>query len=72
MRNKSFGRFLLSCGIAAFVSLPLVGCGGADMEPQGPEMGELEKYLNENPELLETSDEEMDMVEGDEFGDAEG
>ena len=35
-------------------------------------MGELEKYLNENPELLETADEEMDMVEGDEFGDPEG
>ena len=39
------------------------------MEPEGPELGALEKYLNENPELLETGDEEMDMIEGDEFAD---
>lgn len=60
MRNKSFGQFLLGCGIAAFVSLPLVGCGsGGDMAPEGPEMGSLEKYLNENPDqMLENSDDE--------------
>ena len=71
MHIKSFSGLILVCSIAAIVSVPLAGCGGSNMEPEGPELGALEKYLNENPELLDTADEEMDMIEGDEFAAAE-
>jgi hypothetical protein len=50
-------------------ALPLAGCGGGgsgDMTPTGPEMGELERYLNEHPEEMEVSDEEMGEMSEDE------
>lgn len=51
--------------------LPLAGCGGTDSQPQGPEVGELERYMAEHPELMDTEDEEMDQIEGDEFADVD-
>lgn len=69
MFAKLFSKLLL-LGCVASLVLALAGCGG-DMTPQGPELGELERYMNEHPELKETSDEEMGEIDGDEFNNAE-
>ena len=60
---------LLRVGCFAVLVLPMSGCGRGKT-PQGPELGELESYLNEHPELMETADEEMDEIEGNEFANA--
>ena len=52
-------RALILGGLAV-AALPLLGCGGRDMDPKGPEMGELEKYMSEHPELMVENDEEID------------
>lgn len=65
----------LSIVVCAMVfALSQTGCndGGGSMEPQGPEMGELERYMSEHPELMEASDEEMgEMSEDEEAATAE-
>ena len=67
MRIKSFVRFLAICSVAA-VTLPLARCGGGNTSPQGPEMGELERYMSEHPELMVETDDEIDQE--DEFAGA--
>ena len=62
---------LLSVGCVLALGVVLSGCGGPDMEPTGPEMGELQRYMSEHPELMDTKDEEMDEIEGDEFADVD-
>ena len=68
-----FAKFflnLLLVGCVAALTIPLAGCGGGNT-PQGPELGALEEYLDEHPEVREEPDEEMDEIEGDEFDSAE-
>ncbi len=68
MFAKPLFKLPLACCVAA-LALPLPGCG-PDTTRQGPELGELKRYLDEHPELMETVDEEMDEIEGNEFDDA--
>jgi len=55
-------------GMLSVFALPLVGCdsGGGDMTPKGPEMGELERYMSEHPELMDDTDEMMGEMSEDE------
>ena len=54
-----------------FTALFSVGCGGRDMTPKGPEMGALESYLEEHPELMVDEDEAIDSEDEFENADAE-
>jgi hypothetical protein len=67
MLSKVTSRLSILGCLFAF-ALPLVGCGdtGGGMTPQGPEMGELERYMSEHPELMDDSDEEMGEMSEDE------
>ena len=57
--------------LAVFV-LPLCGCGGAgDMTPEGPELGDLERYMNEHPELMDDNSDDEDQEGEFEMGDGE-
>lgn len=71
MVAKLFPTILLVGCLAVFV-LPLCGCGEADdMTPEGPELGELERYMNEHPELMEENSDDEDQEGEFEMGDGE-
>ena len=72
MMLKVTSKILFVCFLVVFV-LPLAGCGDAGPDrtnTKGPELGELEAYLNANPELMDESSDDEDQ-EG-EFEAAEG
>ncbi len=69
MASRLFSKLFLA-GCLPVATLLLFGCGASN-EPQGPEMGELQRYMSEHPELMDTEDEEMDQVDGDEFADVD-
>lgn len=52
----------------ALFGLAAVGCDSGSTDPQGPEMGSVQKYLDEHPEERE---EATAVSEADEFGAAE-
>ena len=52
----------------ALLGLSAVGCDGGSTEPQGPELGSVQQYLDEHPEENEES---ATVSEADEFGAAE-
>lgn len=56
--------------VLCFASLSLLcGCGGDTTQPEGPEMGSVQAYLDEHPEAL--IDEEGEVSEEEEFAAAE-
>lgn len=55
--------------IAAFLSIPLTGCGEST-QPKGPEVGSIEAYLQEHPEEREDDPNEFGN-EADEFSASE-
>ena len=71
MLLKASGNVLLVL-VLFCLGTSLTGCADKDA-PKGPEMGELDRYLEEHPEEREISDEMMDeMDEENEFEGAEG
>ncbi len=50
-------RFCLRVSVLflACLSILTMGCGSDSMDPQGPEMGAVQKYLDEHPEERETA-----------------
>lgn len=51
--------------LAAAFCLTLSGCGGGgDMTPQGPELGEVQQYLADNPDALVDDDIATEDEEG--------
>ena len=52
----------------ALLGLSAIGCDGGSTEPQAPEMGSVQKYLDEHPEEREESG---TVSEADEFGAAQ-
>ena len=56
--------------VLCFASLSvLCGCGGDNTQPEGPEMGSVQAYLDEHPEAL--TDEDGEVSEEEEFAEAE-
>ena len=72
MMLKVTSKILFVCFLIVF-AMPLAGCGDGGVDrtkTKGPEMGELQAYLNEHPELMDESSDDEDQ-EG-EFDMAEG
>ena len=55
------------CCLVCVAMIPLSGCG-KDTTPKGPEMGEVQQYLDEHPEAANREDE----VEPDDDDSGEG
>ena len=47
----------------------LCGCGADNTQPEGPELGSVQAYLDEHPEVL--TDEDGEVSEEEEFAAAE-
>lgn len=68
MRFSFLTRLMLVVA-AASLSLSLLGCDSKPQEAQGPEMGEIEAYLQEHPEeRVDDPDEAGDESEEFEAG----
>ncbi len=46
----------VSCCVVCVAMIPLSGCG-KDTTPKGPEVGEIQQYLDEHPEAANREDE---------------
>ena len=57
--------FIKVCCLLPLLVLPLAGCGGAsEAEPETPEVGELEQFLRDNPDVANEEEEEPGEEEG--------
>ncbi|WP_182866462.1 hypothetical protein [Stieleria mannarensis] len=62
MRDTSISKLLFVL-VSISLTIPMSGCGQDMSEPEGPEMGAVEAYLQEHPEEREDNPDEAQSEE---------